>query len=121
MSKKPGEVPAIRRGAPVAAPDPAPPKKPWGKGRGPQLFGELVAEEFAKDQSLRDTLAANIRGARAEAGLTQDEVAHRAGCARKLVSNIEAGTANATLDTLLALAKALNRTPAELLTPRAPR
>lgn len=49
-----------------------------------------------------------VRWAREKAGLTQTQLAKRAGLARTLVVEIEAGTRNATPANLLKLAEALN-------------
>ena len=70
---------------------------------------------------LRDILAVNLRGARAEAGLTKLHLVNLSSVAMKHISNIESANANVTIELLEALPRPLDRTPAELLTPRPPR
>jgi transcriptional regulator with XRE-family HTH domain len=60
-------------------------------------------------------VGANIRKARTEARITQDELAARAGIFRTYLSRIESGKANPTLLVFVALAMALNVSPGELL------
>ncbi len=52
-------------------------------------------------------LATEIRRARLELGLSQAEVARRAGTAQYVVSNLEAGKANSRIGTVLEIARAL--------------
>ena len=53
--------------------------------------------------------------------MTQRDLAAAEGISQKHISFIEAAAGvNVTLDTLAALAKHVNKTPAELLTPSAP-
>ena len=82
---------------PVGAPQPPP---------GPVPAGKLVK-----------VLAMNVKLARVELGLSQDELAVASGIGRKQISAIENG-ANTTIETIERLARHLNRTPAELLTKR---
>jgi transcriptional regulator with XRE-family HTH domain len=51
------------------------------------------------------------------AGLSQRALAAAAGISQKHISQIEISGANVTLDTVAELAKHVNKTPAELLTP----
>ena len=60
-------------------------------------------------------LGANLRRARQRAGLTQAELAQRAGLAQPAISLIEAGQANPTVQTIQQLADALGCPLAELL------
>lgn len=57
----------------------------------------------------------NLQRLRREKGLSQEELAHLAGCARAYLSGAEAGRRNATLETIAALAKVLEVEAAELL------
>jgi len=57
----------------------------------------------------------HIRELRKGAGLTQDELAERIGCAQSEVSRMERGQRSLTVDRLLRLAQALNVEPASLL------
>lgn len=52
-------------------------------------------------------LAREIRRARLALGLTQAEVARRAGTAQYIVSNLEAGKSNSRIGTVLEIARAL--------------
>jgi transcriptional regulator with XRE-family HTH domain len=60
-------------------------------------------------------LGVNVRTARQRAGLTQAELAHRAGLAQPAISLIEAGQANPTVQTLQQVADALGCPLADLL------
>ncbi len=60
--------------------------------------------EFAQ---VRATLAGNVRVCRAVAGLTQEELAGKAGVATRHLQKIESGQVNVTLRTLVRLAAAL--------------
>jgi transcriptional regulator with XRE-family HTH domain len=60
-------------------------------------------------------LGANLRRARQRTGLTQAELAQRAGLAQPAISLIEAGQANPTVQTIQQLANALGCPLAELL------
>ncbi|WP_069384155.1 helix-turn-helix domain-containing protein [Halomonas caseinilytica] len=62
----------------------------------------------------RQTFAKNIRRLRQEAGLSQEELANRAGLHRTYISSIECGQRNVSLDNIFALARALD-VPASLL------
>ncbi len=58
---------------------------------------------------------ARIRELRHERGLTQSDVAERAGVSLKYVSQIERGSRNPTLGVLLQLGRALDVTPERLV------
>jgi transcriptional regulator with XRE-family HTH domain len=64
---------------------------------------------------LRDILARNVRRRREHLGLTQEEVAHRAGIDRTHVSKIERRVHSPTVEVLGQLAAALDVEPSELL------
>lgn len=64
---------------------------------------------------LRSTFGLNLQRFRREKGLSQEQLALRAACARAYLSGAEAGKRNATLDTLEALASVLEVEPWELL------
>ena len=64
--------------------------------------------------SPRSVLARNVRRLRLERGFSQEEVAAEAKTRQALVSEIEAGDANPTLDSLARLAQALQVDLAEL-------
>jgi transcriptional regulator with XRE-family HTH domain len=64
--------------------------------------------------SPRSVLARNVRRLRLERGFSQEELAAEASTRQALVSEIEAGDANPTLDSLARLAQALQVDLAEL-------
>jgi transcriptional regulator with XRE-family HTH domain len=64
--------------------------------------------------SPRNILARNVRKLRLERGLSQEELAAEASTRQALVSEIESGDANPTLDSLARLAQALQVDLAEL-------
>lgn len=67
-----------------------------------------ISESFIETQSqVRDTLARRIRALRLSSQMSQRDLAEQAGIRQALVSQIELGEANATLDSLLKLAIAL--------------
>ena len=65
----------------------------------------------------RDVLSFNVLFWRAKARLSQTALAKRAGVSRALLSSIEQGTANVTLDVLSRLAAALETGVAQLFEP----
>ena len=69
--------------------------------------------------SLREILARNLRRLRAERGLSQEELAHRAGVNRNYVGMIEREENAATVDTMEQLAAALDVGPTDLIDPDA--
>ena len=64
--------------------------------------------------SPRSVLVRNVRRLRLERGFSQEELAAEASTRQALVSEIEAGDANPTLDSLARLAQALQEDLAEL-------
>lgn len=56
-----------------------------------------------------------VREARADRGLTLDQLAGRSGVSRRMVVNVEGGTSNASIATLLRLATALGVSLADLV------
>jgi transcriptional regulator with XRE-family HTH domain len=69
--------------------------------------------------SLRGILARNLRRLRAERGLSQEELAHRAGVNRNYVGMIEREENAATVDTMEQLAAALDVDATDLIEPDA--
>lgn len=67
-------------------------------------------------QPLLRKVGDRVRAARAEAGLSQEELAHRAGLDRSYMSGIERGVRNITLLKLQAVARAL-KVPIQALLP----
>ena len=62
-------------------------------------------------------LAYNLRRLRTSAGLSQEELASRAGLHRTYISSVERAQRNVSLENIFALAKALVAEPTELLRP----
>ena len=69
---------------------------------------------------IRRVFAANLRQRRTAAGLSQEELAHRAEVDRTYISALERGIYSATIDMVAKLAEELGVEPAELLM-RSPR
>lgn len=65
----------------------------------------------------RARLGARLRALRRARGLTQERLAERAGLSYKFVGEIERGQGNPTLETLVALAEALDVDVADLFEP----
>jgi transcriptional regulator with XRE-family HTH domain len=77
------------------------------------------SESFEKAQTrLRTILGRNVRRLRLSLKMTQSNLAERVESPRPLISNIERGEANPTLDTVTRIAVALGVEAAELLNPR---
>lgn len=60
-------------------------------------------------------LAENLRALRQAAGLSQEELADRAGLHRTYISSVERAQRNITLENIFAIAKALGVAPEELV------
>ncbi|MEM7477064.1 MAG: helix-turn-helix transcriptional regulator [Planctomycetota bacterium] len=65
--------------------------------------------------SPKQTLAQNLRRLRNATGLSQEELADRAGLHRTYISSVERAQRNVTLENIFALANALGVEPSELL------
>jgi len=68
-----------------------------------------------KNNELHEILATNVRVARAEQRISQEELAQRCGIHRNYISAIERGVCNVTIDTLWKLANGLKKKPFTLL------
>jgi transcriptional regulator with XRE-family HTH domain len=68
-------------------------------------------------QELRSDLAANLKALRKSAGIAQERLALDAGVDRTVVSKIERGVTNPSLEILLRLANQLNVPVGQLLLP----
>lgn len=66
---------------------------------------------------MRRLVGRNVRRARERAGLSQEQLAVRAGVSQQYVSTVENGRRNVTVVSLYILAQQMNATPVELLTP----
>jgi transcriptional regulator with XRE-family HTH domain len=67
---------------------------------------------------VRRLVGSNVRLYREQVGVSQEELAHRAGLDRTYVSGIERGVRNPTILVLQALSDTLGTSPAALLTPQ---
>jgi len=65
----------------------------------------------------KQILAHNLRRIRSSIGLSQEELADRAGLHRTYISSIERTERNVSLENLFLLARALGVAPADLLCP----
>ena len=65
----------------------------------------------------KSVFAINVRRLRTATGLSQEELAARAGLHRTYISSIERGQRNVSLENIFALASALGCDPRELLAP----
>jgi transcriptional regulator with XRE-family HTH domain len=70
---------------------------------------EALVEQVPVDVGRR------VRDARAERGWTLDQLADHSGVSRRMIVNVESGTANASIATLLRLATALHVSLADLV------
>jgi len=61
-------------------------------------------------------LGQNLRRTRVATGLSQEELADRAGLHRTYISSVERGERNVSLETIFLLAQALGVEPADLVT-----
>lgn len=65
--------------------------------------------------NIREIFARNLRAARHQKGLSQEELAHRAGLDRTYISALERNVYNPTIDVVARLADALGIAAATLL------
>ncbi len=70
-----------------------------------------------KRKSPKEILAENVRRIRKSTGLSQEELADRAGLHRTYISSVERSERNISLETIFLLAVALGVEAAELVTP----
>ena len=75
----------------------------------------------SSEEELRYRLGHHARAARESAGLTLEEIAHRAGMHARHWQKIEAGEVNVTLRTIARVADALKIDAVRLLRPVQPR
>ena len=64
---------------------------------------------------LNETIAMNVLRARQEQGLTQEELADRAGLSNRYIGAIERATVSISITVLAQVAAALNLEPSDLL------
>jgi transcriptional regulator with XRE-family HTH domain len=67
-------------------------------------------------EQIPESVGRRVRQARADLGWTLDQLAERSGVSRRMIVNVESGTSNASIATLLRLATALHVSLAELVT-----
>jgi transcriptional regulator with XRE-family HTH domain len=67
-------------------------------------------------EQVPEAVGRRVREARAERGWTLDHLAERSGVSRRMIVNVEAGTSNPSIATLLRLATALHVSLADLVT-----
>ncbi|AXB42320.1 helix-turn-helix domain-containing protein [Amycolatopsis albispora] len=67
------------------------------------------------DQSVRDLLAANIKRARADRGLSLSELSRRSSIGKATLSQLESGAGNPTIETVFSLSRALELPISDLL------
>ena len=67
--------------------------------------------------SPKEIFARNLKRLRTAAGISQEELADRAGLHRTYISSIERAQRNISLENIFLLAKALGAQPGELLNP----
>ena len=81
---------------------------------------DTVASE---SEPVSETVGRRVRDARSDRGWTLDQLADRSGVSRRMIVNVEAGSSNASIATLLKLAGALNVSLADLVagSPQDPR
>ena len=68
-----------------------------------------------RDQEILDNLAKQLKKIRAAKNISQEELAHRSDITLSQIARIETGRINTTVCTLVALAKALDVPPSNLL------
>jgi len=66
---------------------------------------------------MRRLVGRNVRRFRRDAGMTQEELAVRAGFGQQYISDLERGLENPTVVTLWELSQALGATPVDLIMP----
>lgn len=66
---------------------------------------------------MRKIVGRNVRAARVERGITQEQLAEDSDFSQQYISNLERGRRNPTIVSLFEIAQALGVTPVELLTP----
>ena len=74
------------------------------------------APQSCAGKQLRERFASNVRQLRRAKGLTQEQLARAAAIGRPFLSRIERGHFSVTLETVGALADALEISPATLIT-----
>jgi transcriptional regulator with XRE-family HTH domain len=74
----------------------------------------ILSPRHAHDPALM-SLGAAIRRARADRGLSQEELAHRSGIDRSYMSSIERGGQNPGIISIVRIARAMDMTVTELM------
>ena len=76
-----------------------------------EVFGELTKQdkEYIKEMKKYYLSLMQIRSMRKKSGLTQEKLSSKSGVPRTTIAKIESGSRNATIDTLMKLASAMNK------------
>ncbi|CAB3794654.1 helix-turn-helix domain-containing protein [Paraburkholderia fynbosensis] len=82
------------------------------------LLPHMAEKTTSRQASFRDRLARNLRFFRGQRGLSQENLADRAGIHRTHIGQLELGRRSVTLDTLVSLAQALGVDEFDLLAER---
>ncbi|MCP3710201.1 helix-turn-helix domain-containing protein [Paraburkholderia sp. CNPSo 3274] len=82
------------------------------------LLPHMAENITSRQASFRERLARNLRFFRGQQGLSQEDLADRAGIHRTHIGQLERGRRSVTLDTLVSLAQALGVDELELLAER---
>ncbi len=82
------------------------------------LLPHMAENITSRQASFRERLARNLRFFRGQQGLSQENLADRAGIHRTHIGQLELGRRSVTLDTLVSLAQALGVDEFELLAER---
>lgn len=69
----------------------------------------------ASTEAVSDAVGRRVRTARTAKGWTLDRLAEQSGVSRRMIVNVESGSSNASINTLLRLARALDVTLADLV------
>lgn len=77
----------------------------------------MVVVKTDKDNLIQRQFGLRLKELRDAKGMTQEDLAEKAGLFRTYLSRIETGTANPTLTVIHQLASAVSETPASLLRP----
>lgn len=73
-----------------------------------------IADMVLADVTTIRDLGARLRALRIEAGLSQEDLAYRSGLHRNYIGGIERGERNVGIKAILAICRALNRSPADV-------
>lgn len=75
----------------------------------------LAIQSTLLRMDMRKLVGRNVKAARQQAGLSQEQLAERSGFSQQYLSGLERGHRNPTIVSLYEIAQALGTTPIELL------